>query len=54
MLISGGPQTCNIVTYISSRVGVTYPMKVISRNGTWRTDFDRKSKPSRSLSSQVA
>lgn len=31
-------------TYISSRVGVMYPIRVISRNGTWRTYLDTKSR----------
>lgn len=42
------------MTNISSSVGVTYPIKVINRKGTWSTDLDIKSMPPRSLSSQVA
>lgn len=42
------------MTNISSSVGVTYPIKVINRKGTWSTDMDINSMPPRSLSSQVA
>ena len=41
-------------TYISSNVGVTYLMRVMSMKGTWRTDLDMNSRPLRSLSSHRA
>lgn len=42
------------MTYISSNVGVTYRINVISRKGTWRTDLLRYSRPFNSVSSHVA
>lgn len=43
-----------MMTNISSRVGVTYPIRVIKRIGTWSTELDMNFMPSRSLSSHVA
>lgn len=35
-------------SYISSSVGVKWPVRVIRRKGTCKTDFDKKAKPFRS------
>ena len=43
-----------VVAYISSKVGVTYRIKVISRNGTWRTECEKNSRLLSIVSSQVA